>query len=322
MKKWTRLLVVVSMILGLTGCIKYDVSMEINKDKSMNLKVIYAINKEQMENTLSDLDDSFSTTDDIDDSFDFEDADNALDSSLYDEEYDYSNITEDDNLLDESILDTDLEESDSELSDDDFTEMISTAEELLGKRGYKISEYTENGYQGFSAVLSIDNIDNVSVEKELIVEMSEILEEDFNDKELFTVKKGFFKNTYTANYVYTVNSDEADSSAGALYGSMFDFNYSVKIPYNVKSDNADSHDGDLLNWKVSLDKDTNIQFSFDIPNTTNIIIVVAGLLLVLVLVILIVNLVKKRKNKTNIGQTSEDVYSNLNNNETFNNIDY
>ena len=43
MKKVKILLLLASMSLLLTGCVKYNAQMEIKKDKSMDLSVIYAV---------------------------------------------------------------------------------------------------------------------------------------------------------------------------------------------------------------------------------------------------------------------------------------
>lgn len=45
MKKFLKTLLVVVMIFGLTGCVKYNVSMSIKDNKSVTLEVIYAIDE-------------------------------------------------------------------------------------------------------------------------------------------------------------------------------------------------------------------------------------------------------------------------------------
>lgn len=48
MKKFLKILLVVIMIFGLTGCVKYNVSMSIKDNKSVTLEVIYAIDESLM----------------------------------------------------------------------------------------------------------------------------------------------------------------------------------------------------------------------------------------------------------------------------------
>ena len=43
MKKYLKLVLVFIFVFALTGCVKYDMEMEIKEDKSVNFELIYAI---------------------------------------------------------------------------------------------------------------------------------------------------------------------------------------------------------------------------------------------------------------------------------------
>ena len=49
MKKISKLLLVFTIILGLSGCLKYDVNMQISNDKSMDFDLVIAINTSMLE---------------------------------------------------------------------------------------------------------------------------------------------------------------------------------------------------------------------------------------------------------------------------------
>ena len=49
MKKISKLLLILTIILGLSGCLKYDVNMQISNDKSMDFDLVIAINTSMLE---------------------------------------------------------------------------------------------------------------------------------------------------------------------------------------------------------------------------------------------------------------------------------
>ena len=69
-------------------------------------------------------------------------------------------------------------------------------------QNYSIDSYHDSKYQGFSISKKYDNINDLSVTDNFSINLADIINGDFDDSKLFTIKKGFFKNTYTANYTY------------------------------------------------------------------------------------------------------------------------
>lgn len=82
----------------------------------------------------------------------------------------------------------------------------------LEESGYKVSDYSEDSLKGYKLVRNIKNIDTVSSTENKNFSLSGILEEEKDDK-LFKVKKGFIKNTYTANFDFSASDSGMDTSA-------------------------------------------------------------------------------------------------------------
>lgn len=211
MKKISKIFFVICTLFLLSGCMKYNVSMGIDKDKSMNLQVIVAIDEQS-----------------------FKEMMNSMGNDSYDDE-DLSSMTD-----------------------------MSEGKEIFRKRGYEVEDYSEGNYNGIIANLKINNIDSVSVEENLQVILSDILEEDFDDSKFFKVEKKSDKNVYTANFIY--EADESGDSDEMSNVPGLEVKYTVKLPYKAIADNADSKRNNELTWNVSLNEETNIKYSFEIPN--------------------------------------------------------
>lgn len=66
MKKFSKLLLLSIMVLGLSGCLKYDVSMSIASDKSMDFEMIAAMNMSMLKSLGDGNSSSSSTTESFD----------------------------------------------------------------------------------------------------------------------------------------------------------------------------------------------------------------------------------------------------------------
>jgi len=149
--------------------------------------------------------------------------------------------------------------------------------EELKKQGYKVEKYSEKSMVGYKISRTVDNIDTVSTEKDITsnVGLSN------TSSEIFTVKKGFFKNTYKAKIVSedsnkitdqidSATGDDMDTDTDATnlsdidYSSMLqgmDMKFSVHVPYKALSQNATEvkDDGKMLHvqgdhmaWQVAV----------------------------------------------------------------------
>ena len=268
MKKSFKVLCLMLVAFMMSGCMKFNMNMDINSDKSMNLELIVAFANEMMGS---------------------------------------SNETNMDN---------------SEI-------------QKLKDNGFNVEEYSDDTMTGYTISTKINNIDDVSTEKDTMFNLNDI----FNGEKLsdiFTVKKGFFKNTYTVkigeeestdmtnefeddlNSTYSNDSllatDDADLSM--LLNSM-DINFTINLPYKAISSNATNteNDGKTLVWQPTSasNSSSNIEFSFELYNMTNIYLMVGIVILIIVIIIiLIVKHCKKTKsNKSSLNSQKND--STLNN---------
>ena len=268
MKKSFKVLCLMLVAFMMSGCMKFNMNMDINSDKSMNLELIVALANEMMGS---------------------------------------SNKTNMDN---------------SEI-------------QKLKDNGFNVEEYSDDTMTGYTISTKINNIDDVSTEKDTMFNLNDI----FNGEKLsdiFTVKKGFFKNTYIVkigeeestdmtneleddlNSTYyndsLLTTDDADLSM--LLNSM-DINFTINLPYKAISSNATNteNDGKTLVWQPTSasNSSSNIEFSFELYNMTNIYLMVGIVILIIVIIIiLIVKHCKKTKsNKSSLNSQKND--STLNN---------
>lgn len=100
---------------------------------------------------------------------------------------------------------------------------------------YKIEEYKDDSMTGYRFTRHIKNIDSISTSKKI----KGSIDVNNSEKNIFTVKKGFFKNTYSANL--TTNSTDLSklpidnsSDYSALIKNM-DLKFEIQLPYKAKS---------------------------------------------------------------------------------------
>lgn len=269
MKKLRNVVVLLVVTLLLTGCVKYNVNMEIRKDKSMNFEMIYAMN---------------------------------------------SSLLQGKDVFDEKEL--------KEIKD----------------KGFKVEKYDKDNMKGFTISREIKNIDYISSSDAKEYSLSAITEK--GDQKIFKVKKGLFKNKYTANLKFDssdskmsngnsnsqfreedddddllidskdddldLDTDDSDldlDTDNYDYSGMMsnmDMSINVKLPYKALSNNATevTNDGKDLKWNLTTSGAQSIDFEFELYNMTTIYICIAlGVVLLVGVIVLIVVLVSKGKKK-------------------------
>ena len=85
----------------------------------------------------------------------------------------------------------------------------------LEEEGFKVTNYQEDTMKGFTLTKSIENIDELSTTENTDYSLSNIEEE----KEMFKVEKGFFKNKYIANFKFDTEDSaitEEETSDGTI----------------------------------------------------------------------------------------------------------
>lgn len=281
MKK-AKYIILLSLTILLTGCVKSNTSMTINKDKSMSLT---------------------------------------------------SEVLISDKLLDkESRL------------------IIKDEKEKLQKKNMTVEEIKDsNGYSGFSVTKKYGNIDKNSKEEYKEIIISNFYDDKFDDSVLFQVKKGLFKNVYTANYKFEVDNDDfveennsnetvindttntptvengttnvidntnnvdgtnnntekdiSDNADLIKLASEVKFKFSVNLPYKVLESNATkkSDDGKKLEWDLNSNDAVKINYSFELYNMNNIYmamgISIGAIILLIVLIIIKNKIVQKKREK-------------------------
>lgn len=244
MKKMKYLLILVSIFI-LTGCVKMNANMKINKDKSMDYEIIIAMAK-------------------------------------------------------------DLVQGDTKVLTDEQKKQAK-------ENGYELSDYSDDDMIGYKAVKHIKNIDNISTTKKI----ESNLDMDSEDKYMFTIKKGFFKNTYKAslktNSTNSLNNQLGDTNSSdnsndeeninldndtdfSQYTKNMDFKFEVKLPYKAKKNNATSVEdkGKTLSWNLFEVKD-NIEFEFEIYNLSNIYMTIGSAIIIIAAIVVFI--LKKNKAK-------------------------
>lgn len=270
MKKFLKLGAILIIISMVTGCVKMEINMGINKDKSMDLQIVQAFEKSLVEQ-------------------------------------------------DSSILDT-----------NDFKEAEN--------QGFLVRDYNDGKMVGYTFTKKFNNIDSISTEENnYISNFGDILEKP--DVYVFSVKKGFFKNTYTAKLNVSdsgmggdfdsllgnnssfddttsyeddfstsdefISGDDWSSLGGNMDPQMManmEMNFVVNVPYKAVESNATTinNDGKELTWNLLLVEDKTLDFKFDLYNMTNIYIVVGiGLAVIVLIIVFIVKKIGKNNSNSN-----------------------
>lgn len=265
--KTFKLLLIALMLLLSSGCVKYNVTMDIKKDKSMDFNMIVAVDESMAES-------------------------------------DEMNITE---------------------TKDEVKNQYCSA-----------SDYSESNMKGINVSCKFPNIDELSSESTVDDADFESVIDGENSK-LFTVKKGFFKNTYTFkldssssssdllgeedddnsydyreeddydfdDYDYDYDdSDDTDFDMSAL--NSMDLKFEIKLPYKAISSNATSKEDNEkhLTWNLmEMAQNKNgsnvLELTFALYNTSNIAIV-AVIVIALIAAGVIFFMKNKKKNVTGV----------------------
>ena len=250
MKRKKILCLLFVLMFSMTGCATYNADMNIKKDKSMDLKIIYAF---------------------------------------------------DNDVLGEQSL----------LSDIDKIK--------LKENNFEVTDYIDKNKRGFIISKNISNIDMLSSSDDTEYSLSKLIEYNDLNKYIFSAKKGLFKNTYVAKFIFNpsdsefiMNNDELlsdpmdedfldedfldeDFDDGFSDDSSTDLSFNLRLPYASINNNATevTDGGKNLKWELASSEISFIEFEFELYNF-NIIYISVGIALVL-LVFLIAVIKNKRK---------------------------
>ena len=266
MKKSCKVLCLMLIVFMMSGCVKANIDISINKDKSMKLSIL-----------------------------------SAMDESLLQQ---YGS---------EGLMD---EETKNEAENN----------------GFKVDEYSDGSMKGYTLSKKFKNIDDISSDKKVNFDLEKLMSEE--NAQIFTVKQGFFKNTYTVTMENNTSSElesQMDFGDSTTYGqdnsmdfssnidlssisSNMDMKFNVTLPYKAIKSNATSteNDGKKLVWDLMNQNLQNIEFQFELYNMNNVYLT-AGIVGAIIIIIVIVIISKKRKPKAPVGTPVKVTDSNVEN---------
>lgn len=139
------------------------------------------------------------------------------------------------------------------------------------KKFYSISKYDDKKYSGYKLMWNISNIDKVSsTSSNIVYSLTSI--RDSVPTNIFKVNKGFFTNTYYADFTFDPSTIEELDKVEKTDDLLF----SLNIDNGCIDNNADvvSNDGKKFSWNLSNNDITEINFSFTMINYSKIILTI------------------------------------------------
>lgn len=287
--KILKVLLVVIMAFTLSGCVKFNQTMEIKKDGTMNYNLIYAANKSLLQGQ-----DNIFEEDDI--------------KQLQEKGFTVTDY-EDDKMKGVTIsrngILVDSISSDDKNAVYELTSVVSDDKKDNSKLFYVKKGFLKNTY-----------VANFKFDSSSASDRSNINMRNEDGKE-----DDFTKDDMTSDDIFDTTDDGSDSTdndsdMSALmdqYMKNMDLKFIVKLPYAAISNNATtkSSDNKELTWDLTkITKNDSIKFEFSLYNVTNIVILVAGVVLVVAVVFFII---KKKKGKGGNAPVVAADTSNVNN---------
>lgn len=273
MKKNKFILMLCVLTFMLTGCVKYNANMNINKDKSMDFSMIYALDTSLFEDQelLSDEDKQ------------------KLESQGF-TIAEYSEGTMKGYTLTKKISNIDYVSTTSNASYDLSGLLDSNATNsyiFKVTKGLLKNTYTANFT--FDASESDINSDSTDTTDNL----NDLFSNDEEEETILSEEKQEETNQEETNS--NGNIDFSDMDLSSLTSNL-DLSFNVNLPYSAKSNNATntSDNNKKLSWNLSSTEISTIEFTFELYNMTNIYIGI-GLLVILIAAIVVL-IVSKKKN--------------------------
>lgn len=291
MKKNKFILMLCVLTFMLTGCVKYNANMNINKDKSMDFSMIYALDISLFEDQelLSDEDKQ------------------KLESQGF-TIADYSEGTMKGYTLTKKISNIDYVSTTSNASYDLSGLLDSNATNsyiFKVTKGLLKNTYTANFT--FDASESDINSDSTDTTDNL----NDLFSNEEEEETILSEEKQEETNQEETNQEETNsngNIDFSDMDLSSLTSNL-DLSFNVNLPYSAKSNNATntSDNNKKLSWNLSSTEISTIEFTFELYNMTNVYIGI-GLLVILIAAIVVL-IVSKKKNSSdkNSNLSSETV---------------
>lgn len=283
MKKYLSLLLLCVLSFLLTGCVKFNATMDIKKDKSMDFSIIYAVDSSV---------------------FGEEDAlDKDQKKELEKQGFTVSDYSEDKmkgfkiskkiKNIDEVSTEKDTEYSLSGIADSKENDSyIFKVKKGLLKNTYIAKLNFNTSDSGFSGNSSDD---------------SSSWEWDGSDDSSITWD--FDESDDTAYLEDDEDATDLDDMDLSSLTSGLDLSFNVKLPYAAKSSNATTKNDNnkSLTWNLTTSGEEAIEFEFELYNLTTIYMGVGGIALIIIATVIVFVFVfgKKKGSSNNTGDSSQ-----------------
>ncbi len=266
-------------LLLMTGCVKYDATMDIKKDKSMDFIITYALDSSIFG------DESILKDEDI--------------TKLKEEGFtikDYSDNNMKGYTLSKSISNIDSV-STSNSNEYDLTGMLGSdnnnyifkVDKGIFKNKYTAIMKFDSKEEESNLPSDDQDLIDVTSEEDNVVEDDTVTTDEDSDIALF--------------------DDSTNTDFSSLYDSI-SLTFNVKLPYSAISNNATKTEeyNRVLTWNLKYNDTESIEFVFELYNFTNVYIGLGVLLVLLILIIVLASITtKKRKNLAPIKKKEEEV---------------
>ncbi|ARI75702.1 EGFR-like transmembrane domain-containing protein [Halobacillus mangrovi] len=196
----------------------------------------------------------------------------------------------------ESVVTIGFEEEAYERLGERGHSMVESATEELFTQGYNVESYNEEGYIGFQATKSFEDVREAE-NLQATGGMTEMgVGAALSDNIDMTVEEGVFTDMYKIEAVVDLENSGLLGGMQQLVSNQLDLTFTLDLPVSPKAHNADAVDGNELTWNIKTAGTTNMMVQVGVPNVRNIVIAgVAGLVIAAVVVFLILR--KRNKNR-------------------------
>lgn len=190
----------------------------------------------------------------------------------------------------------------------------------LEEQDFKVEHYEHDNMKGFHITKNIKNIDDFSSTNDTKYNLSGIMNEENKDTKIFKVKKGFFKNTYYADFEFdasdsglsdneaeepiddedAIGEEEFNNITSTLMNNL-ELSFNVNLPNKAINHNAKENEDDKkLKWNLSSNSVDSITFSFELYNVVNIVIcAIIAIILLIGIILFIRKKISLKKDNSN-----------------------
>ena len=289
MKRIKELILVLICIVFLSGCVKEHITMNINKDKSLELKYDVLLSDK-----LNELGEEGEDTDISDDVAELEKkgytvtakSENGYSGYTISKKYKSIDDLANNNNNDEVSLGGFIEEEEGQ----DLSKTFKV------KKGFLKNVYTAKFSFEFNAGDEAETEEETDLDtndESMVPTTEQALTTEEN--QITALPEEGQSSTEATEEDATASEEDFSQLAGLM--AEMEFTYEVNLPYGAISSNATktSNNNKTLTWNLATEGKSAIEYTFAIYNLTNIIIIGGAALLVIIIIIVIVVVSKKKK---------------------------